>query len=55
MSLGCAASVALMASVHPAGSWARVSTPFRHYFSTYITTTDQYHNLFQHAVLGLSE
>ena len=40
---GVAASVALAAGVSlvtimPAGDWNRVSTPARHYFSTYITT-----------------
>ena len=57
---GVAASAALAAGVSlvsflQAGDWARVSTPARHYFSTYITTTDQHQNSVQHAVLGLSE
>ena len=29
-------------SILQVDDWARVSTPARHYFSTYITTTDQY-------------
>ena len=42
---GVAASAALAAgvflvSILQAGDWARVSTPARHYFSTYITTMD---------------
>ena len=41
---GAAASVALVAgvslvSILQAGDWARVSTPARHYFSPYFTTT----------------
>ena len=57
---GVAASAALVAGVSlvtilQAGDWARVSTPARHYFSTYITTTDQHQDSVQHAVLGLSE
>ena len=60
MSLGVAASATLAAgvslvSILQAGDWARVSTPARHYFSTYITTTDQHQDSVQHAVLGLSE
>ena len=64
MSLGSlwkvAASAALVAGVSlvtilQAGDWARVSTPARHYFSTYITTTDWHQDSMQHAVLGLSE
>ena len=58
--LGVAASAALAAGVSlvtilQAGDWTRVSTPARHYFSTYITTTDQHQDSMQHAVLGLSE
>ena len=49
-----AAGVSLM-SILQAGAWARVSTPARHYFSTYITTTDQHQHSVQHSVLGLSE
>ena len=64
MSPGClwgvAASVALVAGVSlvtilQADDWTRVSTPARHYFSTYITTMDQHLDSMQHAVLGLSE
>ena len=49
MSLGtiqdATASEALVAevslvSILLAGHWARVSSPARHYFSTYVTTTD---------------
>ena len=44
---GVAASAALAAGVslvtiQQAGDWARVSTLTKHYFSTYITTTDQH-------------
>ena len=44
---GVAASAALVADVSlvtilQAGDWTRVSTPARHYFSTYITTTDRH-------------
>ena len=57
---GVAASAALAAcfslvSILQAGDWARVSTSARQYFSTYITTTDQYQDSVQHAGLGLSE
>ena len=57
---GVAVSAALAASVSlvtilQVGDWTRVSTPARHYFSTYITTTDQHQNSVQCAVLGLSE
>ena len=57
---GVAASAALAAdlslvTILQAGDWARVSTPARHYFSTYITTTDQHQDSVQCAVLGLSE
>ena len=57
---GVAASAALTAGVSlvtvlQAGDWSRVSTPARHYFSTYITTTDWHQNSVQCAVLGLSE
>ena len=52
-----AASAALAAGVSlvyilQAGDWARVSTPGRHYFSTYITIMDQHQDSVQHAVLG---
>ena len=57
---GVAASAALAAGVSlvtilQAGDWTRVSTPARHYFSTYITTMDWHQDSVQHAVLGLSE
>ena len=57
---GVAASAALAAgvslvSILQAGDWARVSTPARHYFSTYLTTMDWHQDSVQHAVLGLSE
>ena len=57
---GVAASAALAAGVSlvtilQAGDWARVSALASHYFSTYITTTDQHQDSVQHAVLGLSE
>ena len=64
MSLGSlwevAASAALTAgfslvTILQVGDWTRVSTPARHYFSTYITTTDQHQDSMQHAVLALSE
>ena len=64
MSLGClwgvAASAALVAGVSlvtilQAGDWTRVSTPARHYFSTYITTINQHQDSVQCAMLGLSE
>ena len=55
-----AASAALAAGVPlvtilQAGDWTRVSTPTRHYFSTYLTTMDWHQDSMQHAVLGLSE
>ena len=57
---GVSASTALAAGVSldtnlQVGDWTRVSTPARHYFSTYITTTNWYQDSVQHAVLGLSE
>ena len=57
---GVAASAALVASVSlmtilQAGDWTRDSTPARHYFSTYITSTDLHQDSVQHAVLDLSE
>ena len=57
---GVAASAALAAAVSlvailQAGDWVRVSTPARHYFSTYINTTDWHQDSVQHAVLGISE
>ena len=55
-----AASAALTAgvslvSILQAGDRPRVSTPAIHYFSTYITTTDQHQDSVWHAVLGLSQ
>ena len=55
-----AASAALAAGVSlvtilQAGDWTQVSTPARHYFSTYITTMDWHQDSVQSAVLGLSE
>ena len=55
---GVAASAALAAgvslvSILQAGDW--VSTPARHYFSTYITTMDWYQDSVQCAMSGLSE
>ena len=60
LSLGVAASVALavgvsLVTILQAGDWTRVSTPARHYFSTYITTMDGHQDSVQHAVLGLGE
>ena len=57
---GIASSAALAASVSmvtilQVGDWARVSTPARHYFSTYITTMDWHEDSVQCAMLGLSE
>ena len=57
---GAAASAAIVAGVSlvstlQVGDWAKVSTPPRHYFSTYIITMDQHQNSVQHAVLDLSE
>ena len=48
------ADVSLM-SILQKGDWARVSTLARHYFSTYITTTDQHQDPVQHPVKGLNE
>ena len=44
-----------LVTILQAGDWARVSTPARHYFSTYITAMDQHQDSVQHVVLGLSE
>ena len=60
MSLRVDASAALavgvsLVTILQVGDWSRVSTPARHYFSTYITTTDWHQDSVQHAVLGLSE
>ena len=57
---GVAASAVLVAGVSlvtilQAGDWTRVSTPTRHYFSTYITTTDWHQDSVQCAMLDLSE
>ena len=58
MSLGSlwevAAGVSLM-TILQVGDWARVSTPARHYFSTYITNMGQHQDSVQSAVQGLSE
>ena len=53
----CSLSSWCFSGYHPAdaGDWTRVSTPTRHYFSTYITTMDQHQDSVQCAVLGLSE
>ena len=60
LSLGVAVSAASAAGVSlmtilQAGDWAQVSKPARHYFSTYITTTDWHQDSVQCAVLGHSE
>ena len=61
MSLGSVLGVAALAagislvSILQTGDWARVSTSVRHYFSTYITTTDSHQHSAQCAVMGLSE
>ena len=57
---GVAASAALatgvsLVTILQAGVWTRVSTPARHYFSTYTTPLDQHLDSMQNAVLGLSE
>ena len=57
---GVAASTALAAGVSlvtilQASDWTRVSTPARHYFSTYITTMDRNQDSMPHTLLGLSE
>ena len=57
---GAAAFAALVAGISLAlilqvGQWPGVSTPTRHYYSTYITTSDWHQDSMQHAVLGLSE
>ena len=44
-----------LVTILQAGDWTRVSTPARHYFSTYITTMEWHQDSMQHAVLGLSE
>ena len=60
LSGGVTASAALavvvsLVTILQAGDWARVSTLARHYFSTYITTTDWNQDSVQHAVLGPSK
>ena len=52
--MALAAGVSLV-HILQAGDWDRVSIPARHYFSIYITTTDQHQDSVKHAVLGLSE
>ena len=57
---GVAASAALVGGVSlvtilQAGDWTRVSTSARHYFSTYINTTDWHQGSVQCAMLGLSK
>ena len=57
LSLGVAAFAALAAgaslvSILQVGDWTRVSTPARHYFSTYITTTDWHQDSVQCAVVA---
>ena len=42
----------LPVSILPAGDWARVSTPSRHYFSTYITNMDKHQDSGQCTVLA---
>ena len=44
-----------LVSILQAGGWARVSTTSRHFFSTFITTTEQHQDSIQQAVLGISE
>ena len=44
-----------LVSILQAGDWARVSTPARHYFSAYITTTNCYQDSVQLAVLDIIE
>ena len=61
MSLGsCWGAAALavevsLVSILQVGDWATVCTLARHYFPTYITTTDWHQYSVQHAVLGISE
>ena len=57
---GALAAAALAVGVSPVsilqvGDLARVTTPARLCFATYITTTDHYQDLVWHALLGLSE
>ena len=44
-----------LVTILQAGDWTRVSTPARHYFSTYITTTDWHQDSVQCAMLSFSE
>ena len=37
------------------GEWARVTSQARHYFPTYITSTDQHQDSVQCSVIGLTE
>ena len=53
-SAASAAGVSLL-SILQAGDCTKVSTPARHYFSPYITTTDWHQDSVQHAVLVISE
>ena len=45
----------LPGSILQAGDWGSNSTPARHYFSTYISTTDWHKDLVHHTALGLTE
>ena len=40
-----------LVSILQGGDWGRVSTPSRHYFYTYITTTDRHLDSVQQALL----
>ena len=42
-----------LVSILKAGDWARVHNPAGHYFSTYITNTDQHHTLCSKLSLAL--
>ena len=57
---GAATSTALVAvvslvSILQTGDLSRVSTPARHYFSTYLTATDWHQCSLQYAIMGLGE
>ena len=57
---GAAASAVLATGVSlvlilQVGDWARDSTPDRHYFSTYITSTDLHQDPMQYTVLSFRE
>ena len=54
VSAAYAAGISLV-SILQAGNWARVSTPARHCFSTYVITTNWHQDSIQHTVQGLSE